>query len=269
MGEYVGSDPGRSETENCEQGPNDDHGNEIQDLAHHMYSITLGGRLHLAPLHEPQYILDVGCGTGVWAIDMADAYPSAQVVGTDLSATQPDFVPPNCSFEIDDVTMEWTFPHNHFDFVHIREMFGSIPDWEYFFKEAYSHMRPGGWVEIVEHSVEPTSDDGSVGPDHFFTLWGKTVIEGGEKLGKGFRIWREAKACMERAGFVDVVEVPFKWPMNAWPSDPQLREIGRWNQLRLHDGIEGFMLRILTNTLNVCCHRPLTRTVWLTHQVVV
>jgi hypothetical protein len=131
-------------------------------------------------------------------------------------------------------------------------MFGSVPDWEYFFEQAYTHIKPGGWLEIVEHSVEPISDDDTVGPDHFFTLWGTTVIECGEKVGKSFRIWKEAKDHMARAGFVDIVEVPYKWPMNDWPADPNLKEVGRWNQLRLHDGIEGFMLRLLTAVLHVC-----------------
>lgn len=216
-----------------------------------MYLITLGGKLHLAPINEPHNILDCGTGTGIWAIDMADLYPSAQVIGTDLSPIQPDFIPPNCAFEIDDVTMEWTYPENHFDFVHIREMFGSVPDWEVFFEQAYRHIKPGGWVEIVEHSVEPISDDTTVGPDHFYTLWGKTVVACGDRVGKSFRIWKEAKGYMERAGFTEIVESPYKWPMNGWSADPRLKEIGRWNQLRLHDGVEGFMLRLLTTTLNV------------------
>lgn len=52
---------------------------------------------------------------------MADKYPMAAVLGVDLSPIQPAFVPPNCSFEIDDLTLEWTFPEDHFDFIHIRE----------------------------------------------------------------------------------------------------------------------------------------------------
>lgn len=35
-----------------------------------------------------------------------------------------------------------------------------------------------------------------------------------------------------------------------WSSDPKLRELGCWNQLRLRDGIEGFMLRLLTTALD-------------------
>lgn len=34
--------------------------------------------------------------------------------------------------------------------------------------------------------------------------------------------------------------------MNGWSQDKKMKNIGRWNQLRLHDGIEGFMLRLLT-----------------------
>jgi ubiquinone/menaquinone biosynthesis C-methylase UbiE len=177
------------------------------------YLITLGGRLFLAPINQPQNILDVGTGTGLWAIEMADAFPAAEVIGTDLSPIQPEFVPPNCSFEIDDATMEWTYPLDHFDLVHVREMFGSVPDWTYFFEQAYMHIKPGGWIEVVEHSVEPISDDDTVAPDHFFTLWGKTAIECGQKFGKSFEIWKDAKGYLEKAGFVNVMEVPYKWPM--------------------------------------------------------
>jgi hypothetical protein len=49
--------------------------------------------------------------------DFADKYPSAQVAGTDLSAIQPQWVPPNCKFELDDAQLEWKYPPNHFDFV--------------------------------------------------------------------------------------------------------------------------------------------------------
>ncbi|BCR91145.1 uncharacterized protein ACHE_61031S [Aspergillus chevalieri] len=230
-------------------GPNDETANEQQDVAHHMYYLTLDGKLHLAPLKNPQEILDVGTGTGIWAIDMADEYPSAKVTGVDLSPIQPSFVPPNCVFEIDDMTLPWTYSPNQFDFIHIREMFGCIPDWDEFFRQCYTSLRPGGYVEVVEHSVEPTSDDGSVGPNHFYRLWGETVVQSGVKFGKTFTIWKESAERLKRAGFVDVVEVDYKWPMNGWSSDPKMHELGRWNQFRLHNGVEGFMLRLLTSTL--------------------
>jgi ubiquinone/menaquinone biosynthesis C-methylase UbiE len=227
-------------------GPNDELAKEILDFAHHMYLLTLDQKLHLAPLQNPQTILDCGTGTGIWAIDMADQYPSATVTGTDLSPIQPEWVPPNCHFEIDDVSLDWTFPPNHFDFIHIRELFGCIPDWDFFFAQAFRHTKPGGWIEIVEHSVCPIADDGSMGPDHFYHTWGQVVVEMGDKFGKSFTIWEESAERIRRAGFVDVTVVDFKWPMNGWPTDKKLKNIGRWNQLRLMDGVEGFMLRLLT-----------------------
>jgi ubiquinone/menaquinone biosynthesis C-methylase UbiE len=51
-----------------DKGPNDESANEQQDLAHHMYLMTLEGKLHLAPLVNPHKILDVGTGTGIWAM---------------------------------------------------------------------------------------------------------------------------------------------------------------------------------------------------------
>ncbi|KAI9650022.1 hypothetical protein NHQ30_000035 [Ciborinia camelliae] len=39
-------------------GPNDESSSDSQDLAHHMYLMTLDGKLHLAPLENPQNILE-------------------------------------------------------------------------------------------------------------------------------------------------------------------------------------------------------------------
>jgi methylase of polypeptide subunit release factors len=43
------------------------------DLAHHVYRLVLGGGLYLAPIKEDiQRVLDLGTGTGIWAIDFAE-----------------------------------------------------------------------------------------------------------------------------------------------------------------------------------------------------
>lgn len=87
--------------------PNDEKESNRMDIEHHNQALQLGGRLHLAPLDHPQEIIDIGTGTGIWCIDMGEMYPSARVMGTDLSPIQPEWVPPNVSFEIDDFEADW------------------------------------------------------------------------------------------------------------------------------------------------------------------
>lgn len=42
------------------------------DLAHHIYQLITGGKLYLAPIESPRRVLDLGTGTGIWAIDFAE-----------------------------------------------------------------------------------------------------------------------------------------------------------------------------------------------------
>ena len=81
--------------------PNDEGEQDRQDLLHHVRNLTLGGALFRAPLRSSlQRVLDVGTGTGIWAVDFADQFPSASVIGTDLSPIQPSWVPPNLQFQV-------------------------------------------------------------------------------------------------------------------------------------------------------------------------
>ncbi|KAE9568335.1 hypothetical protein CGMCC3_g15560 [Colletotrichum fructicola] len=81
--------------------PNDDRENERLDLQHHMFLLTHDNKLGTAPPNEKgaqvKRALDVGTGTGLWAIEFGDEHPEAEVIGVDLSAVQVDFVPPNVS----------------------------------------------------------------------------------------------------------------------------------------------------------------------------
>ena len=59
------------------------------DLNHHIMMLLCDNHLHLAPLVEPERVLDIGTGTGIWAIQMGDRYPKCTIIGTDLSPIQP------------------------------------------------------------------------------------------------------------------------------------------------------------------------------------
>lgn len=65
------------------------------DLHHEIMRMLWDDRLHECPLHQPHQILDIDTGTGIWAIEMADQYPMAEIIGTHLSPIQPEWVPAN------------------------------------------------------------------------------------------------------------------------------------------------------------------------------
>lgn len=107
------------------------------DLAHHLFTLTFDGKLYLAPIPSNlSNVLDIGTGTGIWAMDFADEHPSAVVIGTDLSPIQPTWVPPTLKFEVDDCEAEWTYPEKYFDYIHIRGLSGSIRDWHRLYAQA-------------------------------------------------------------------------------------------------------------------------------------
>ena len=64
--------------------PEDQPEQDRLDLQHEMFMFTFNGNLYNAPLQKDQLkeVLDIGTGTGIWAVDFADEHPNAQVVGT-------------------------------------------------------------------------------------------------------------------------------------------------------------------------------------------
>jgi ubiquinone/menaquinone biosynthesis C-methylase UbiE len=112
------------------------------------------GNHYLAPLSpETRTILDVGTGTGIWAIDMAQQFPHAQIIGVDIAFTSlPHTLPNTCLFAQADVLQGLPFPTHQFDFTHQRLLVLAIPAprWPSVVRELVRVTRPQGWVELLE-----------------------------------------------------------------------------------------------------------------------
>ncbi|KAM0228040.1 hypothetical protein ACHAPO_011068 [Fusarium lateritium] len=236
--------------------PNDEWENDRLDQQHHLALLTLNDRLFNIPAKDDRpfkRVLDAGCGTGIWAMDFADEHPEAEVTGVDLSPIQPTFVPPNVSFFIDDVEADWTYT-KAFDFIYLRAMTGSIRDWPRLFDQAFKNLSPGGYIELMDPIYPVVSDDGTVSKDSAVYKWSKLMNEAATKLGSALDSALTYKDQLIKAGFANVVETPYKWPMNSWPQDKKLKELGAWGNVNLVGGVQGLSLALFTKVLGWNVH---------------
>lgn len=188
--------------------------------------MVLGGKLHLAPIGKnPQKVLDIGTGTGIWAISFADQYPSAAVIANDLSPIQPAWVPPNCVFEVDDAESDWSHQDDSFDFIHIRCLGGGISDWPKLYKQAMKHLKPGGWLEVVEPQPRSYCDDDTLPQDGYLIKIADLFVEALAKVGKIGDVAEFHKQWVIDAGFARVEEHIKKVPNNPWPKDKAKKEL--------------------------------------------
>ena len=144
--------------------PNDLEDAHRLDFQHFLLRQLLRGN-YWAPIERPQSILDVAAGTGRWAMELANEYPQASVVGLDVVPPPDDYLrasfqavhgkPSNYRFVQRDILTGLPFHDDSFDFVHMRLVFAAVPSdrWLPLVQELARVTRPGGWVELVEGSL--------------------------------------------------------------------------------------------------------------------
>ena len=232
----------------CYPFPNDDREQERLDFQHHIIYNLLDQRLYLSPVEEKQQILDLGTGTGIWAIDFADRHPHAVVRGIDLSPIQPNWIPPNCEFVLDDFNTPWE--DKEYDFIFGRMLIGSIVDSRQFLENAYRSLKPGGWLEL-QYICTPVSDDNTVSPESAYGNWvstfRKAMALGGHDPDLSVKFGRK----MRKEGFTNISTKMFKLPQNGWPKDKRLKKLGLYNMVNVCEGIHGFSIRLFTQHLGL------------------
>lgn len=141
--------------------PKDDQEVNRLDFQHYLFRYALKGN-YAAPLTTPTNILDVGTGTGRWAMEVANQFPQASVIGLDIIPPPADNTvslghgldrrPDNYAYVQGNVLDGLPFPDETFDFVHQRLLVAAIPEerWPSVIGELVRVTRPGGWVESLE-----------------------------------------------------------------------------------------------------------------------
>jgi hypothetical protein len=164
------------------------------------------------------------------------------ILGTDLSPIQPEVVPRNCSFEIEDATKDWTFT-KEFDFIHTRAITMGIGNWDRLVEQAYTFLKPGGWLELQEfHLPLGCEDDSMKGTS--LEKWGQEVHRATAKIGiNSLASLQHAKRMTDR-GFINMDEKQLKIPLGPWAKGNQEKKIGTMAQKDLYDGVEGISTKL-------------------------
>ncbi|KAJ3999143.1 S-adenosyl-L-methionine-dependent methyltransferase [Lentinula boryana] len=220
--------------------PADEDEVKRSELHHRMMQFVFQGNNYVGPVKEAlqfgqhRRVLDLGTGSGTWAINMADEFPRAEVIGIDLAPLQPRSVPPNCTFELCDIEGGIPYPDGYFDFIHARSIHTGIRDYPQFLREITRLLRPGGLVLLIE-------------PDLIPIVNGKPVALAPAGLGGGdwSTFWETYRNCLRRqdidttvpqrltdmltttGAFENIVKRDGNIPVGFWPKDPLSLSVGQ------------------------------------------
>ena len=139
------------------------------------------------------------------------------------------------------------FEHPH-DLIHSRVCNGlAIRDWPRYLAQAFAALKPGGWVEAQEVSVEVCDDGNTLPPNSMIVRWHEEVSRAFRASGADLRISGEVlRGQMRDAGFVNVVVHEYRWPMGPWHEDPRLKEAGAFAAMSMIADMESISLAGMT-----------------------
>ncbi|GLA67432.1 hypothetical protein AtubIFM54640_010751 [Aspergillus tubingensis] len=209
---------------------------------------------HISHPHNGRF-LDLGCGTGIWAIEMAEAYPNAYVLGVDISAMQPDFHPPNCAFKVPfDYEHPWLIDGGQWDVIHMQMGCGSVTNWPRLYTRIFDHLLRDAWFEQVEVNFEPRCYDQPLekGPLSFWyhSLKSATQLSKREIAHSPVQTLQ----WLREAGFSDIRYGEVVLPVNLKKPSDYDRVAARWYRTAFIDSIQPL------------CMAPFTRAHGWTHE---
>jgi ubiquinone/menaquinone biosynthesis C-methylase UbiE len=133
------------------------------------------------------HVLDVACGPGGWAQEVARAYPNIEVVGIDISVTMINYANAqvqaqdlgNARFLVMDALKPLDFPDAFFDLVNLRFISGFAPtrSWSAFIQELLRICKVGGTIRITDTEL---GDSNSSALEKMVALLIKAVHKGGQ-----------------------------------------------------------------------------------------
>jgi ubiquinone/menaquinone biosynthesis C-methylase UbiE len=194
--------------------PKDTLEDQRLNYQHHALYKTISNH-YLAPLTpaSTQTILDVGCGTGIWAVEMSALFPQAHVLGVDVALSSlPRPLPSTCLFVQANVLEGLPFPDGQFTYTHQRLLVAAIPalQWPGVVHELVRVTRPGGWIELLE--IGDTIQNAGPATKRLLT-W---LTDISRELGFEMEVLRHLGDLLKQAGCQEVEALDIPVPLGAW-----------------------------------------------------
>lgn len=224
--------------------PCDEEEQDRLDIFHKLITVArVSDGLIYAPHPSNSRILDLGCGTGIWSIEVAKKYPDSFVVGVDLAPIQPQNYPKNCDFYAPfDFESPWAMGEDSWDLIHMQMGSGSVASWSSLYRRIFSHLRPGAWFEQVEIDFEPRCDDRSLS-GLALRHWYQALKHATESTTRPLaHSSRETIRNLQEAGFTEIDHQMVGLPLNPWHNDEHEKKVARWYNLAVSESVESLSL---------------------------
>ena len=164
-------------------------------------------------------VLDLGCGPGQWAGDVAFEYPEWKVIGVDINATMIGYAHavarsqgrPNLSFELMDITRPLAFADASLELINARFIVGfqEKASWPVLLSECWRVLAPGGILLLSEAergiSTSPALQRLEGWLTRALSEQGRTFSVDGQTIG----IAHMLKRLLVQAGFAELEQRSF------------------------------------------------------------
>ncbi|KAK7039679.1 S-adenosyl-L-methionine-dependent methyltransferase [Favolaschia claudopus] len=128
----------------------------------------------------PKRILELGCGSGAWAIAASNDHPHAEVIAVDSSPTLEGIpLPKNLKFRLHNVSDPFPFEPASFDVVHARFLFIHVPNARDALTRAAALVKPGGWLLLEDINMQKIIETGGPAISRVTGIWTSIVKDRG------------------------------------------------------------------------------------------